>query len=334
MERIAVDAMGGDHAPHEIIAGAIRGARRAQVALLLVGPPEIIETELAKHAANGLDVTIVPAEEVIAMTEQPLAAVRHKKRASIVVATELVRDGIADAVVTMGHTGAATISALFILGTIEGIERPAACLHQYFGIGPRTCLIDGGANTEVRPEQLLQFGVMGSVFAERVLGIPRPTVGLLSNGEEDNKGNQVNRAAFPLFKASRLNFIGNIEGRDIPMGRANVVVSDGFVGNVVIKLTEGLTEWWLHAVETELSKALPESTMRKAVRPALARLRRRNDYAEYGAGLLLGVNGLCVIGHGRSKAKAVVNAIRLAKSLAQADVVGTIRDGWLAIANS
>ncbi|MGQ9626330.1 MAG: phosphate acyltransferase PlsX [Anaerolineae bacterium] len=322
MVRIAIDAMGGDYAPEEVIKGAVEAAREYEgLELILVGREETVRPLLD---AEGLPLPIKAASQVIAMEEQPAQAVRAKKDSSIVVATEMVRDGQADAVVTMGHSGAGMVAALLILGRIEGIQRPAAGVH-YFNLQSQTFMLDLGLSVDCKAEHLLQFALMGSIYAQKVLGIERPAVALLSNGAEDNKGNQVGREAFLLLKESGLNFIGNVEGLDIPRGRANVIVCDGFAGNVVLKLTEGLSEALFDMMEEEMRTALPGEVFQSHFLPALARLRKKMDYAEIGGAPVLGVNGISIIGHGRSKAKAVKSAIYQAKLAVERNLVEAIR---------
>ena len=322
--KIAVDAMGGDYAPHEIVKGALVGAREHDVELILVGQPQAIEAELAEAETRGIVFSLVEAPQVIGMEEHPAQAVRRKKGASIVVATRLVGEGAADAVVTMGHTGAAMIAALWVLGPIEGIRR-ATIGTPYLGIQEQTFILDGGANVDCKPDHLLQFALMGSLYAERMMGIKNPTVALLSNGAEEGKGGRAIIEAFPLLAKSGLNFIGNMEGMDIPLGRANVVVTDGLVGNVVVKLTEGLTSRLLTVVEEELASILPSQALDSALRPSLAEIRKRYHYSRIGGMPLLGVNGVVVIGHGRSKAPAVVSAMGQAKRAVKGNLVEAIR---------
>jgi glycerol-3-phosphate acyltransferase PlsX len=331
MIRIAVDAMGGDFAPQEVVAGAVQAAREQAFQLILVGQPEAIQSELAGHDTTGLDIVLEPASDVIHMDEQPAITLRQKPDASILISTELVRDGKADASVTMGHTGAGMIAAVWALGRIEGILRPAAGI-TYFGLRPDTFVLDLGLNVDCKPQYLLQFGVMGSIYMQQIHGIPNPTVALLSNGAEDNKGHEIGREAFPLLKKSGLNFIGNVEGMDVAFGKANVIVCDGFGGNVVLKLTEGLTESLLDALEGEMKGALPSDIFTDKFLPALSRVRQMMDYSEIGAAPVLGVKGVSVIGHGRSRAKAVVSGIRQARLAVERDLVGAIERGWEAVA--
>ena len=319
--RLAIDASGGDFAPREIIAGAIQGAtQQPAIKLVLVGRSDQIQAQLPQHDTRHVSIEIVDAPDAIGMGEDPAFAVRRKKQASIVVACELVRAGRADAVVTMGHTGAGLVSALFTFGRLPGIDRPAAIV-PYLGFA-NTFLIDVGANTEVSPHNLLQFALMGSTYVEKVAGVPRPRVALLANGTEPNKGNAVGRQTFPLLAASGLNFVGNIEGNDVPQGRANVIVSDGFTLNIVLKLSEKLIEFVLQQVAAEYAERDDHLVS------VLDQVRQQHDYARHGASLLLGVNGLIFIGHGRSRAAAVASAIRTAAHAVEVDLLAALRAGF------
>ncbi len=318
--RLAVDASGGDFAPHEIIAGAISGAaQHPAVQLALVGRSDQIQAWLQQHDVRRASIEIVEAPDTIEMGEDPAFAVRSKKQASIVVACEWVRAGRADAVVTMGHTGAGMVAALFTFGRLPGIDRPAA-IAPYLGF-EHTFLIDVGANTEVSPQHLLQFANLGSTYVEKVIGLPRPRVALLANGAEPNKGNAIGRQAFPLLAASGLNFVGNIEGTDLPKDRANVIVSDGFTLNIALKLSEELIDVVLQQVAAEYD------VVDDHLAAVLERVRQRHDYAQHGASLLLGVNGLIFIGHGRSRAPAVARAIGQAARAVEVDLLAALRAG-------
>ena len=319
MIRIAIDASGGDYAPGEIIAGAIDGARQHSVELILVGRSEQIDEQLLKHDTKDLAIEIVDAPETIEMHEEPAQAVRKKTNSSIVVGCELVRDQRADAIVSMGHTGAGMIAGLFAFGRLPGIDRPAA-LAPYLGFKD-TFMLDIGANTEVQSKNLLQFAIMGSIYVERVMGIPHPKVGLLSNGGEPNKGNVIGKQAYPLLEASKLNFVGNVEGHGVVHSEANVIVADGFAGNIAFKLSEDLIAEVLNQVEHE---AAP---IDDRLRGVLDRLRERHDYARVGAAIILGINGLLLIGHGRSKAPAVTGAIGLAVKSIESGLLGAIVEG-------
>ncbi len=309
--KIAVDAMGGDFAPREIIKGALQAAAEYGIEVILVGDEAQINAELAGNNSSGM-VSVVHASEVISMGEHPAVAVRRKKNSSIVRATRLVKEGEADAVVSAGSTGAAMASALLNMGRIKGIDRPAIA-----GVLPNekgyTVLLDVGANVDCKPQHLLQFGIMGYQYAKKILGNTSPRVGLLSNGEEDTKGNETTLAAFPLLKGAGINFIGNVEGRDIFEGTADVVVCDGFAGNVVLKAGEGMARMLLKMMKEEIAKSLLAKMGTLMAGPALKCLQKRLDYAEYGGAPLLGVNGVSVICHGSSRAKALKNAIRVAR---------------------
>ncbi len=327
---VALDAMGGDNAPGEIVLGAVQAAREYHMGVYLVGREDAIRAELAKHNTAGLDLPIIHTDEIIEMDEHPATAVRRKKNASMTVALQLVRDGKALGAVSAGNSGAMMAASLFTLKRIEGVERPA--LGGVFPTKDSACLvIDMGANTDCKPEYLQQFALMGSTYMERIFHVESPRVGLLANGEEESKGNSQVQEAHQLLKANAgtlgLNFIGNVEGRDIPAGGADVVVCDGFVGNVVLKLSEGLAETLLSMMRTQMTSSLPRKLAAAVLRPGLREMFRRLDYAEYGGVPLLGVNGSAIISHGRSKAKAIKNALRVARQTAETDVAGAIADG-------
>lgn len=311
--RIALDAMGGDHAPSEIIKGAICAARELGADILFVGSRSAIEQE-----PGARDFEIVDTPDAIQFTEQPASALKDKPRASIKLVCELVRDKRADAAVTMGHTGAGMIAAVLTFGKIQGVYRPAIPV-PYLGLRPDTIIVDAGANVDCKPEYLVQFAVMGSIYQERVRGIKNPTIALLTNGHEDNKGNELTRAAFAQLRSSSLNFVGNVEGYDLPRGTVNVVVCDGMWGNIALKITERLSE--------ELLSLLDARIVDVSSRRILEETRLMMDYTEIGAMPLLGVDGLCLIGHGRSKANAVVGGIRTAMRAVENDLVGALRKG-------
>ncbi len=321
--KIAIDAMGGDFAPGEIVRGAVEAVKAYPVELLLVGQKEAVESTLRKEGYLGEAITVVDAPEVIGMNEHPVNAIKEKKKASIVVATELVRDGEAQAVVSAGNTGAAMASALLRLGRIKGVERPAIG-SPFPTLRGVSLLADAGANADCRPNQLVQFAQMGSIYAERVWGISSPSVGLLNIGEEEAKGNELTLEVYGRLKESGLNFIGNVEGRDIPAGKAQVVVCDGFVGNVVLKLTEGLAGAIFAMMKEEFQANLVARAGSALLLPGLRKIKKRMDYTEYGGAPLLGINGVSIISHGSSNAKAIRNAIRAAKEAVEKDVVGTI----------
>jgi glycerol-3-phosphate acyltransferase PlsX len=309
---IAVDAMGGDFAPGHVVDGALAAARHLDLGVALVGPVAVLEAELARHVdVDPSRVRLVHAPDVVAMDEAPAAALRHKPGASIRIAAEVVARGDAAALVSAGHTGAAVMAAHGAFGMLRGVDRPALAATIPTR-GRPAVLLDVGASVECRPPHLLQFAVMGSVFARVAFGVASPRVGLLSIGEEASKGNGLTRDAHRLLRASALPFTGNVEARQIYSGGADVIVCDGFTGNVALKTSEGLVEMIEGLLGEELSSTLTMRMGSLLARRALRRFRRRVDYSEYGGAPLLGVNGLVIIGHGRSSAKAVRNAVAMA----------------------
>jgi glycerol-3-phosphate acyltransferase PlsX len=321
MIAIAVDAMGGDHAPSAVVDGAVAAARHLAVQVALVGRTSLLTDALEPHPDwRRLGIEIVEAPDVVGMTESPAAALRRKPGASIRVAADLVAQKRAGALVSAGHTGATVMAAYGAFGTIPGVDRPALAAVIPTRERPAV-LVDAGANVECRPHHLLQFAVMGSVYARIAYGTDRPRVGLLSIGEEATKGNDLTREAHRLLKASPLNFIGNVEGRDIYGGSADVIVCDGFTGNVVLKTSEGLVETVEALLGDELRGTFSSQVGYLLSRRAFRRFRRRVDYSEYGGAPLLGVAGLAIIGHGRSSAKAIRNAIAMASRFATSDFI-------------
>lgn len=325
--KIAVDVMGTDYGPAEIIKGVLQAVSEYGCDVVLVGDQEVIRRELGReHQENNPRVTIHHASQVIEMQDHPGISVKKKKDASIVVATHLLHEKECDALVSSGSTGAAVASALFGLGRIRGIERPAIAT-VIPNVKGATVLVDSGAKVDAKPEQLVQNAIMGSIYAELQLGIPQPRVGLLNIGEEETKGNEQCLATYPLLKKDpHIHFIGNVEGRDINKGTVDVVVCDGFVGNVVLKTMEGLAA----AVMEILKKTLMESGLfaklgALLMKPALLRMKKQMDASEYGGALLMGVRAPFIICHGSSKAKAIKNAVRVAIELTRKDVVGRIR---------
>ncbi|MEA3442594.1 MAG: phosphate acyltransferase PlsX [Chloroflexota bacterium] len=319
MVKIAVDAMGGDYAPPEIVKGAIQAAREQEVEIILAGREEVIKGEVAKYNTSKLPFSIINANDVIQDGEFPVTALRFKPDASILVATRMVKEGEADAVVSMGSTGAVMVSAIEILGKLEGIKRPSAG-GFLCGFAPETMVFDMGPNADCKPRDLLNFAIIGSVVAQKILHISKPTVALLSNGAEEGKGNLLVKKAYPLFKESHLNFIGNVEGGGIPFGRANVVVCDGFIGNILLKFCEGLGVAVVERLKTVLDKQIPEEQI-KAITNDLFAL---THSAEAG-GPIFGVDGVVVIGHGRSKAPQVADAIRMAKMMVETNLVEELK---------
>ena len=323
--KIALDAMGSDARPVPDVDGAVQAAREFGITVILVGDQDKIKTELAKYDTKGLDLPIVHAPGEISMTEH-VEAVKAKKDASMNVGVRLVKQKEADAFVTAGNSGAAMAAALFGLGRIRGIERPA--LGSVYPTAKGRCfLLDIGVNTEVKAEYLYQFAIMGSCYAQRVMGIPSPRVALLSVGEEEGKGPITVRDAYALLKNSKLNFIGNVEGKDVPHGEADVVVSDGYAGNIVIKLSEGLAETLVGFIKAEIKKRPVAIAGAMLAKPAFDALKTKLDYAEFGGGILLGVDGVAIIGHGRSNAKAIKNAIRVGKHAVEGNMLDAIRTG-------
>jgi phosphate acyltransferase len=307
--------MGGDDGPASIIDGALVAARHLQIGLVLVGAARTIERELARHPrAAALDLRIVDTPEFIAMEEAAAAALRRKPRASIRLAAEAVRDGEADAVFSAGHTGASVMAALGAFGRLPGADRPALATIIPTRDRPAV-LLDAGATVECRPQHLVQFAVMGAAYARVALGCRSPRVGLLSVGEEESKGNDLTREAHQLLKTAPINFVGNVEGRDVYAGHADVIVCDGFTGNVTLKISEGLVETVQQLLHDELTATFGTRVGYLLSRQAYRRFRKRVDSAEYGGAPLVGLNGLCIIGHGRSSAKAVRNAVAMAATL-------------------
>ncbi|NJO79411.1 MAG: phosphate acyltransferase PlsX [Cyanobacteria bacterium RM1_2_2] len=323
--RIAIDAMGGDYAPAEIVVGAIRAQAELGIQALLVGDPHPIEAILKQH--NALDqLEIVPAESIVEMHEEPLGALRRKPKASINVAMDLVKKQQADAVVSAGHSGAAMAAALLRLGRLPGIDRPAIGAVLPTIMSKPVIVLDVGANVDCRPKFLEQFAVMGSAYSQYVLGIDNPQVGLLNIGEESSKGNELALRTYQLLQEnSRISFIGNAEGRDVLSGRFDVVVCDGFAGNVLLKFAEAIGEVLLNIMREELPQGWRGRLGTALLKPNLRRLKQRIDHAEHGGGLLLGVDGICIIGHGSSQAPTVFNAVRLAKEAVDNRVLDRIR---------
>ena len=313
--------MGGDHAPSAVVDGAVAAARHLAIQIALVGPTAAVTEALAQHPDwSSLGLELVEAPDVIAMNESPAAALRRRPGATIRVAADLVARKRADALVSAGHTGATVMAAYGAFGTIPGVDRPALAASIPTLARPAV-LVDAGANVECRPQHLLQFAVMGTVYARVAYGTERPRVGLLSIGEEETKGNDLTREAHRLLKAAPINFIGNVEGREIYSGSADVIVCDGFTGNVVLKTSEGMVETVEKLLGDELRGTFSSQVGYLLSRRAFRRFRRRVDYSEYGGAPLLGVAGLAIIGHGRSSAKAIRNAIAMAYRFATSDFI-------------
>ena len=324
--KIAIDVMGTDFGPGEIIKGALQAADEYGCQVVLVGQEAVVKEELTKQGrADSKLVVIQNATEVIEMSDHPGVSVKKKKDASIVVATKLLRQGECDALVSAGSTGAAVAAALFGLGRIKGIERPSIAT-TIPNIKGATVLLDSGAKVDAKPEQMVQGAIMGSIFAELILGIDNPRVGLLNIGEEETKGNEQALATYPLLKAEKnINFIGNVEGRDINAGTVDVVVCDGFVGNVVLKTLEGLALAIMTLLkDTVFNTGLTTKLGALLMKPALTKLFKKIDASEYGGAPLLGVEAPFIICHGSSKAKSIKNAVRVAIEMTEKDMVGRI----------
>jgi phosphate acyltransferase len=321
MITIALDAMGGDHAPRPEVEGAVLAARELGVRVILVGQPNVVRAELAKHAAPNLPIEIVPASEVITMDDHPAQAFRRKKDSSVHVASRLVREAKADGIVSAGNTGAVMTVAKFLLGTLESVDRVALAAPFPNAKGGVSVLLDVGANVDSKPEHLVQFAVMGEIYYRAAFGgARRPRVGVLSIGEEEIKGNELTREVYTRLKKSPVHFVGNVEGGDLFSGSVDVIVCDGFVGNIALKICEGLAVQIFGLLKKSIQSSLASQVAFLFSGGALKGLKKKIDYTEYGGAPLLGVRGVCVIGHGRSNANAVKNAIRVAAGLARSRI--------------
>jgi phosphate acyltransferase len=314
--RIAVDAMGGDHAPQVNVDGAIAAAQEFGISSLLVGRTAELTRLLEDSGYQGSEIEVVDAPDVVTMDEPATAAIRKKRNSSIRIAANCVRDGRAEGLVSAGHTGAAMVSAKMVVGTIEGVDRPAlaAILPNLSG---HCLLLDVGANPDAKTQHFKEFAVMGSIYAQLLFGKKKPSIGLMSIGEEDSKGTDRTKEAFKTLKETGLNFIGNVEGRDVFNGSVDVIVTDGFTGNVILKVSEALAEMVEKLLREEIKKTLQASVGFLLSRSAFRSFKSRLDYSEYGGAPLLGVKGCVIICHGRSSAKAVKNAIRLAAAFSR-----------------
>jgi phosphate acyltransferase len=314
---IALDAMGSDRRPKPEIEGAVQAARQYGIRVALVGPQDILQAELSRHSAAGLPLEIVHASEVIDMDDKAVQAVRSKRDSSIRVGLRLVRSGAASGFITAGNTGAAMASAKMVLGALPGVDRPA--LAAVFPTARETaaCLLDVGANVDCKAQNLEQFAVMGEIYFRSMFGVQRPRVGLLSIGEEESKGNELTREAFQLLKQLPLNFVGNVEGRDLYNGNVDVIVADGFVGNVALKISEGVANLVRATLKETLKATITRQVGFLLSRSAFADFKKRLDHTEYGGAPLLGVKGVCFITHGSSNANAIKNAVRVASEFAE-----------------
>jgi phosphate acyltransferase len=316
LARIALDAMGGDNAPEETVAGAVDAAARG-VEVVLVGVPDVIEAQLARHDTR---LPVVDAPEVIGMGEDPARALREKPGASINVAAKLVEEGNAEGMVSAGSTGAAMAAAAIHIGRLKGVRPSIASIFPT--PGSPTLVLDSGANPDVGPEQLVQFAIMGSVAAETLFGVDEPRVGLLNIGEEKGKGRDLEKAAHDLLEHAPINFVGNLEGRDVAEDKSDVIVTDGFTGNIFLKTMEGAAQVIMRYALEAISSLDPE--VQESVLPALGEVRRRLDYETYGGAQLLGVKGVVVIAHGRSSRVAIANALTMAAEAAKHDLPGRL----------
>jgi len=317
--KVALDAMGGDFAPEVTIAGAVEAVNEYDIEVILVGDRQQLTESLSGKRHPSHKISIVHSTEVVAMTESPAIALRKKKNSSIRVALELVKSNLADAAVSAGNSGVAMATSLFILGKLPNVDRPAiaAIMPSLTGF---FVLIDAGANVDCKPENLMQFALMGNAYYKAIFDVPDPLVSLLSIGEEDTKGNELTKEVFKLLKQSGINFTGNIEGKDIFSGNADVIVCDGFIGNIVLKVSEGLAETILKMLKREIINATTGKLGYLMIKPAIRNFRKRTDYSEYGGAPLLGINGTCIISHGRSSSKAIKNAIRVSAEMANKKV--------------
>ena len=329
MTKIVVDAMGSDNYPTPDVMGSVMAAREYGVQIILVGDESKIKPVLNTQDLGHLSIQVIDAPEMLTMEdkgEELTLKARHKDaKNSMAVGMDLVKKGEADAFVTAGNTGAAMVTALFRFGRLRGVDRPA--IAPIFPTASGSCVVlDVGANPDCKPENLMQFAIMGSVYAEKVRGVHDPKIGLVSNGEEEGKGNELVRAATPLLKKSRLNYYGNVEGKEVIGGKVDVAVTDGFVGNVMLKTAEAVGKLILDEVKSAISNGGPFAMLGGLlVRPALGSIKKLLDPSEQGAAILLGVNGLVLIGHGRSDALAIKSAVRLAQNSADANILDAMR---------
>ncbi len=310
---IALDAMGSDRAPKPEVEGAILAARYHNAAVLLVGPEAQLRAELHHHpSARGLPIDVVNATEIIGMHDKAALAVKSKRDSSMRVGVRLEREGRAAGFVTAGNTGAAMATAKIVLGALPGVDRPALAAVFPTAAGTAAILLDVGANVDCKPKNLEQFAIMGEIYSRSIFNIPQPRVGLLSNGEEESKGNELTRDAYKLIRALSLNFAGNVEGRDLYNGKLDVIVCDGFVGNVALKISEGMVEAVRSLLKESLNSTLSSQVGALLSRRAFQEFKKRLDYSEYGGAPLLGIKGVCIVCHGSSNSNAIKNAIRVA----------------------
>lgn len=322
--KIAIDAMGGDHAPKEPVLGAIQALNHIQSDIVLIGDTDKIKAVLADQSYDASRVTIVHTTEVIENEDKPVKAIKAKKDSSMVVGFKMLKDKEVDAFLSAGNTGALLAGGLLKVGRIKGIDRPALCSVYPTSKGI-SVLTDAGANADCKPRNLYEFAVMGSIYANKVLGIANPRVGLANIGVEEGKGNSLVQESFPLLKESSLNFMGNAEVRDVPDGVADVIVCDGFTGNVILKISEGVAKSFTGMLKEQIMGSKLMSVAALLIKPAFSALKKKMDYAEYGGAPFLGVDGILVKAHGSSNAKAFMNGIRYAQKCIDVDVVNVIK---------
>ena len=329
--KIILDAMGGDNAPASVVEGAVLALKEMPHTIVFVGQQELIEEELKKYTYNEAQVEIVDAREVITNEEAPVKAVRSKKDSSIVRGMNMVKNGEGDIFISAGSTGALLAGGLFILGRIQGIDRPAlACIYPIIG-GQASLLVDAGANSECKPNNLLEFGIMGNIYMDKVIGRKNPRVGLVNIGTEAKKGSTLSKAAYDLLSQSDMNFVGNVEAREVPKGACDVIVTDGFTGNVILKLTEGLAWNILQVIKKRFTDGVKAKMGALLLLDKLKGLKKEFDYSSYGGAPILGVKGPVVKMHGSSSANAVKNTILKGIPYVEGDVVGTIQSSVVEI---
>ena len=331
--RIILDGMGGDNAPEEIVKGAVEAAKEIEDEIIIVGKPDAIEKQLKKCKYKGNQISIAPAQEVITMEDSPVKAIRHKKDSSLVVGLNMLKDGEGDMFVSAGNTGALIVGSRLLLGRIRGIDRPAlASIYPDMTGGDPCMLVDAGASSESKARNMLEYGLMGSVYVEKVWGRSNPRVGLVNLGAEESKGTSVTKDAYQMLNASKLNFIGNVEGRDVPKGVCDVIVCDGFTGNVILKLTEGVSLSIFKLIKDTLKSNVKAMVGGALIKSKLSGLKDEFDYEEYGGAPVLGVSGPVIKMHGSSTARAVKSAILRGMPYAEENVVDIIKQEMLDVA--
>ena len=331
--RIILDGMGGDNAPEEIVKGAVEAAKEIEDEIIIVGKPDAIEKQLKKSKYKGEQISVAPAQEVITMEDSPVKAIRHKKDSSLVVGLNMLKDGEGDMFVSAGNTGALIVGSRLLLGRIRGVDRPAlASIYPDMTGGDPCMLVDAGASSESKARNMLEYGLMGSVYVEKVWGRSNPRVGLVNLGAEESKGTSVTKDAYQMLNASKLNFVGNVEGRDVPKGVCDVIVCDGFTGNVILKLTEGVSLSIFKLIKDTLKSNVKAMVGGALIKSKLSGLKDEFDYEEYGGAPVLGVSGPVIKMHGSSTARAVKSAILRGMPYAEENVVDIIKQEMLDVA--